>query len=75
MLDDFSEILQMPNRTISKDLKETIQNNLGQYMRTSYELFESPALAKSKQRAFEKYRKGERFISPFKKKRIRFLCR
>ena len=58
MLDDFSEIiLQMPNRTISKDLKETIQNNLGQYMRTSYELFESPALAKSKQRAFENIEK------------------
>ena len=71
LLDDFSEIiLQMPNRTISKDLKQTIQNNLGQYMRTSYELFESPALAKSKQRAFEKYRKGERFISPFKNKEL-----
>ena len=73
LLDDFSEIiLQMPNRTISKDLKNKIQENLGQYMRTSYELFESPALAKSKREAFEKYRQGKKFafFRPFKNREL-----
>ena len=73
LLDDFSAIiLQMPNRTISKDLKNKIQENLGQYMRTSYELFESPALAKSKREAFEKYRQGKKFafFRPFKNREL-----
>ncbi len=73
LLDDFSEIfLQMPNRTISKDLKQKIQDNIGQWMHTSYEIFESPRLAKSKKEAFEKYRQDKKFafFRPFKNKEL-----
>jgi hypothetical protein len=56
LLDDFSEMfLQLPNNQISKELKETISNNIGSWLHRSYEVFESPALAKRRAKQFEKY--------------------
>jgi hypothetical protein len=58
LIDDFSELfLQMPNNQISKDLKETISNNIGSWLHRSYEVFESPYLAKKKFKEFKKFRK------------------
>ena len=56
LLDDFSEMfLQLPNNQISKELKETISNNIGSWLHRSYEVFESPALAKKRAKQFQKY--------------------
>lgn len=56
LIDDFSELtLQIPNSQISKELKETITNNLGKWLHTSYEVFESPGLARKRFKAVKKY--------------------
>tara|TARA_R110000824_G_scaffold159686_4_gene334126 strand:+ start:993 stop:5621 length:4629 start_codon:yes stop_codon:yes gene_type:complete len=56
LIDEFSELtLQLPTNQISKKLKETISNNLGQWLHTSYEVFESPLLAKNRYEAYKKY--------------------
>jgi len=56
LLDDFSEMfLQLPHNQISKDLKETISKNMGSWLHRSYEVFESPALAKRRAKQFKKY--------------------
>ena len=68
LLDDFSEMfLQLPNNQISKELKETISKNVGSWLHRSYEVFESPALAKRRAKQFKKYAKnltagGENYI-------------
>tara|TARA_R110001592_G_scaffold99840_1_gene284040 strand:- start:498 stop:5012 length:4515 start_codon:yes stop_codon:yes gene_type:complete len=57
LVDDFSELfLQMPNKVISKDLKETILNNTGEWLHTSYEIFENSAIANKKFKNFKKFR-------------------
>ena len=33
-------LLQMPNRTVSKEAKEAINKNMGQWFRRSYKLYE-----------------------------------
>jgi len=56
LIDDFSKLfLQLPNNQINKELKETITNNLGTWLHRSYEVFESPALAKRRAKQFGKY--------------------
>ena len=56
LIDEFSELtLQLPSNQISKQLKEVIENNLGQWLHTSYEVFESPFLARSRAAAYKKY--------------------
>lgn len=47
-MDDFSELfLQLPNSQISKELKETIGNNLGSYLHRSFQAFETTDFAKN----------------------------
>ena len=59
LLDNFSEIfLQMPNNQISKELKETIEGNLGKWLHTSYDIFESSAIANKKYKNFRKFREA-----------------
>ena len=59
LLDDFSEVfLQMPNNQISKELKETIEGNLGKWLHTSYDIFESSAIANRKYKNFRKFREA-----------------
>tara|TARA_R110002167_G_scaffold812_2_gene3536 strand:+ start:969 stop:5411 length:4443 start_codon:yes stop_codon:yes gene_type:complete len=59
LIDDFSELfLQLPNNQISKELKETITNNLGTWLHRSYEVFESPALAQRRANQFGTYVKN-----------------
>ena len=56
LIDDFSEMfLQLPNNQISKELKETISNNMGKWLHRSYEVFESPALARKRLNEFERF--------------------
>jgi hypothetical protein len=44
LIDDFSEmLLQQPNYIIDKATKKTIKNNIGQWLRRSYRLFEDPS--------------------------------
>ena len=57
LVDDFSELfLQMPNKVISKDLKETILENTGEWLHTSYEIFENSVIANRKFKNFKKFR-------------------
>lgn len=59
LLDGFSELfLQMPNNQISKELKESIQNNMGSWLHTSYDIFESGAIASRKYKNFKKFREA-----------------
>jgi len=59
LLDDFSEMfLQLPNNQISKELKETISKNVGSWLHRSYEVMESPTLAKKRAKQFEQYTKS-----------------
>ena len=61
LMDDFSELfLQLPNSQISKELKETIGNNLGSYLHRSFQAFETTDFAKKSLENYNRYLKGEK---------------
>lgn len=74
LVDSYSEmLLEMPNRTISKVAKESIEQNMGQWFRRSYRLFEEgnwkpsdEIVSNAEKYLYNYYRKNFKKYSPDK---------